>query len=173
MTEPQPIPAKPRFSVAFYVLLGLVALICIGVAVYREGAPGRKSAAEVQAFLSDTETARVTFFKLDPKDEDPSQPRTGRRLHGWRVLGEQPLKEAETQDLRSILTSGSTYGTGSFHCFQPGMGIRFQTEARVIDLVVCLSCQKFLAYEGDEARSWSLSGIGCRRLGTLYTAHAA
>jgi hypothetical protein len=172
MPDPQRIPIKPRVRVPFYVLAGLVASGCLGVFIYREGGPGRQSAAEVAVLLAGTESARVTFFRLQPIRLDPSQLQREIHLHGWKVLGHQPLRDSEVEHLRDFLRSGSTYGTDNIHCFQPGMGIRFETEARVLDLVICLNCQKFLAYDGLNEKGWNLSTAGCARFAAIYEAHA-
>jgi hypothetical protein len=170
MTDPQPAPPKRRFSFAFYVLLGLVASVCVGVFLYREGEAGRVLAAEARRMLEGTESSRGTFYKLDPKT-DPAQPPLGKHFHGWKVLSETPLIAPEVKDLRDLLLSGSTYGTQNIRCFQPGMGVRLQTESRELDLLICLDCKKFVTHDGAVVQSWNLSRTGCSRFGSLYKAH--
>jgi hypothetical protein len=170
MTEPRPLPARRRFSPTFYILLGLVAAACIGVFLYREGEDARKQAAEAKRIVEGLEKSRGTFYRLDPKSELAFSP-TGPEFHGWKVLGEQPLPEAEVRDLCDLLASGSTYSRDNIRCFEPGMGFRLQSDSRTLDLIVCLNCQKFLTHQGSEIRSWNLSKSGCARFETIHKAH--
>lgn len=164
-------PARRSYSVLVYVLILLAAMVGIVVFIYREGEASREDAKAVVEMLEGLEAARGTFYKLDPMRSDPTQSPKKPQFQGWTLLAEQPLKPEEVRDLRDILTSKDTYGRDAIKCFEPGMGFRLQTDSRVLDLVVCLSCQKYVAHDGPVVKSWNLSKSGCDRFAVLYKAH--
>ena len=171
MTDPQPIPARRSRGVTFYVLLGLIAAVCIGLFIYREAEIYRKIAAEAAQMLQGLESAKGAFFALDSKGTSRVGPPAEGYFHGWKVVSEQPLKSGALEKLLGSLASGDSYGRESAHCFEPGMGLRLQTGARTLDLVVCLYCRKYIAHDGPVVRSWNLSRTGCDRLESIYQAH--
>jgi hypothetical protein len=90
----------------------------------------------------------------------------GETVHARSSLEQKAFKEGE--ELRAILKDPKTYGTDSFLCFDPGMGIRFKAGDLVGDLVICLECRKIRGYKGDLRDSWLLSEEGNARLLKIY-----
>lgn len=170
MPDPQSLPPRRKYSPLFILLVGLVATVSIGLFFYREGEEGRRQAAEAKLLVAGLEASGGTFYRLDPTSEPTLKP-TGPEFHGWKVLGEQPLKEAEVRELLDLLASGTTYGRDNIRGFEPGMAFRLRADSRTLDLIVCLRCRKFLTHQGSEIRSWNLSRTGCSRFEALYKAH--
>jgi hypothetical protein len=161
----------------FKFLLAALALSVGALFYFVEGLKGdKKAAAEVESFLAGTESAQVTFFQLDPKSILTS-PRgsSGPYLQSWKIVRDVPLTDPEdVRRIRSLLTSPKTYGKDNYRCFEPGMGLRFKTERRSIEFVLCLDCYHSYAFDNgarleiDRQRRWSLSRGGADRLMDVY-----
>jgi len=160
-------PPHPRIP-ALYRILGVGGLACFCFLAYWAGAPARKSASEVERYLDPAEPSQVTFFKLDPLG--PPTARAG-KFHDWAVASERRMAKDEARELKGILTSAGTYSSDGLHCFDPGMGFRFEKESVMLDLAVCLSCRKIRGFPGN-GRYWDLSDEGSRRLESIYKAQA-
>jgi len=165
---------RPLFSRAFLISVAGILLAAGSYFVYVSGAPARAASKSFEALLAGTETATVTFYTIDPvSGHTPPEKRQGAYLRDWKILQEKVLRDPrDVQRIRSILSSSGTYGTEAFHCFDPGLGFRFQTESRRIELVICLACRQIYAYEGDRRKFWILSESGVKKLYEVYETHA-
>ncbi len=57
-------------------------------------------------------------------------------------------------------------------CFDPRLGLRFNSGGPEVELVTCLACNWIHAYNGYHVKPWAPSKIGAQRLKKIYMAHA-
>ena len=125
-----------------------------------------KSAGEAQALLTGLEKAEITFYRLDPNVRGREV--KGEAFHGYPVLDKKPYKDEP--ELRALLTDPKSYGKLPAACFDPGMGFLIKGEKVEVDLVICLDCQRVVAYRGETDHRWVLSDGGNDRLRKIYDA---
>lgn len=176
--DSSPIAHNPLNSKRLLVCLVLVAVL-IPLGSYLIGRAGRPAAKEVETFLAGSESAVVSFFRLDPKSNLlPPGERPGASFHGWRILREVPLEAPIVQEVRSILTRPVSYGGQSPRCFQPGMGLKFKSPSRTLDFVLCLDCRHSHGYDDhaphpdQPVKVWALSSRGADDLMRIYKRYA-
>lgn len=96
------------------------------------------------AILAEAES--WTLFALDPGIEDPP-PKDASIFHGHRVLGKTTLDDpSKRADLTYALNWAIFRGGMSVFCFNPRHGIRAETSAGAVDLVICFECEEVHVY---------------------------
>jgi hypothetical protein len=92
---------------------------------------------------------QLELLSLDP-DETKEKPKDA--FHGWRVLGQTTVKDAETRKkLVAALQKGVAENDGTVaRCFNPRHGIRVTRDGKTADFVICFECYQVKAFAGDK-----------------------
>ena len=102
-------------------------------------APGRANElpGTTRETLERAET--IEIFHLDPT------PREGGPFHGYAIIEKATLRPADRDALLAALDQGvATWNKQQAKCFNPRHGIRANSGARYVDLVVCFECQRIM-----------------------------
>jgi hypothetical protein len=163
-----PSPARRVFLLA----LGGLAILSGAATWWKFRSPARLDSQNALNLLAGMETANLTFFRLNPIGPKAADAPPPPKLRDWEILQTKSIQDRTQVDrVRAILMDASTYGDQAFNCFDPGLGFRFETAGRRIELVICLSCRHVYVYEVDRRQFWILSDAGARRLMEVYEAH--
>lgn len=91
------------------------------------------------------------------------------RLHDWKVVGDPlPIPPDLASELRTVLSSPSTYSFQDSHCFEPGMAVSFGEGPTRVDVLICLLCNRTVFHSGNAEVGRSLSDEGNKRLSSIY-----
>ncbi|MCZ7648893.1 MAG: hypothetical protein M5U26_27160 [Planctomycetota bacterium] len=120
----------------------LLALFALAAAGARAEEKNRIPEA-VQAALEKAES--FTLYSLDPRERE-EKPKDA--FHGYAVLGQTEVKEAETRkELLAAFKKGVEENQGEMaKCFEPRHGIRVKDGETTHDLVICFECLQVLSY---------------------------
>lgn len=93
--------------------------------------------AEARAILEKAD--RYELISLDPGAESDEKDKKADRFHGWKILGQTPIKDAETRKkVLGALLKGIEENDGSVaDCFNPRHGLRATHDKKMVELVVC------------------------------------
>jgi hypothetical protein len=79
----------------------------------------------------------VEVFSLDPDVELDKPP----SLHHWHSLGQVSVEGlSQCRYLARTLVRANQRCLGSFKCLDPRYGVRFRTDGRTMDLLICFWC---------------------------------
>jgi hypothetical protein len=134
----------------FAVVLALVVLFAAGRAARAED-KGNKIPDDLRALLEKAD--QFELLSLSP-EEPKEKPKDG--FHGWRVLGQTTVKDAETRNkLLAALEKGVAENKGEVaRCFNPRHGIRVTHDGKTADLVICFECLQVKAFAGDRGHDF-------------------
>lgn len=110
--------------------------------------------AEALAILDKAEQYQLISLDPSPGDLDREGPAKGRekdnkveRFHGWTMLGQTLIKDAERKKVRAALTKGIEENDGSVaSCFNPRHGLRASHDNKTVELVICFECLQIQVY---------------------------
>lgn len=112
------------------------------------------SAADAQMKLPDAvqealkKAEKIQLLSLDPAHADKGPVKDG--FHGWKVLGQTDLAEADRKKVAEALIKGVPDEKGGARCFIPRHGIRAQMAKESLDLVICFECSWIYIFSGDK-----------------------
>jgi hypothetical protein len=88
---------------------------------------------------------QIELYSLDP-DRGEEKPKDG--FHGWKVLGQTTVKNADTlKALVAAFKKGVAENDGIVAgCFNPRHGIRVTHDGKTFDFVICFECYQVEVY---------------------------
>ena len=110
------------------------------------------------------------LYSLDPNGG--AQPHLTGTFRGWRVLGQTHITDAATRKRisRTIIDSvAHADGTGA-RCFIPHHGLRFTSDKKTYDLVICFMCNYLNIYTTRRADRFARISSGAEVLDAVFTA---
>ena len=112
----------------------------------------------------------VTLYSLDP-DGGAQQHATG-TFRGWRVLGQTRITDAATRKriCRTVIDSVAHADGAGARCFIPHHGLRFTSDKKTYDLVICFMCNHLNIYTTRRADRYARISSGAEVLDAVFTA---
>lgn len=110
---------------------------------------GRKNELPSEARTVLEKAEQFELISLNPRREsDDKDKKAADKFHGWMILGQTALKDAETRKkVLASLSKGIEENDGSVAaCFNPRHGLRATHGKKTVELVICFECFQIEVY---------------------------
>jgi hypothetical protein len=134
------------------ILLFSMTVTLAGCASNADAPNGNRLPAEASAILD--KATEIELLSLDPsvvlndKDGQPAPKPGVKKLHGWDILGQTTIKDAEQRkQVKEALLKGISDSDGTVaDCFDPRHGLRASHDGKTVELVICFRCLQLQVY---------------------------
>ena len=127
-----------------------VAVALVGLVAFSGAAAAQEKQLPEAATAVLDKAKEFTLYSLEPLERAEKD----KSLHGWKVLGQTPVKAADTRSglLDTVKKNVAGAGRDGIKCFDPRHAIRAAVDGKTVDLVICFECGWVYVYvDGKDA----------------------